>query len=123
MKKNQMKMKNEIKNKKENLINLLKQKNYRKSLIITGIILIFSTILFKTAAIYAESFDSPALGDILLDFLPVLNLNLLITFGYHLFILFFITLFITKYPKKLPMLMLIIGAFMIVRSILFSVTH
>jgi len=119
-----MKKKGKFSEKKEKILfSYLKNRANITRVIIVLLILGFAIISYKIMGFYAESFNIPPSGDFLHDVIPLINLNWLTTYGYYLIVTGFTLIFIFKYPKESPNFVLTMSLFMIIRSILFSVTH
>jgi len=80
--------------------------------------LVFLSSIFVTDIVgtFKDSFDLPAVGDSLLNLLPVLNLDFLFIWGFYLviFLIVLYPLFIS--PEKAPFVLKTFGILMLVRA-------
>jgi len=74
------------------------------------------------ANIYTTSRASNAVTDIILDNIPVYNVNFIFLDGFAIFWAFVIFLMVL-YPQKMPFTVKSIAAFILIRSIFISLTH
>ena len=101
---------------------MIRNKNL-KIFLLSLVILVFSSFVTVVLSSYAESFDAPAQKDFFHDLFPLINLNVLATGGYFLVLILLFSYFILKKPHDLPIFIVTISLFFIIRSFLFSVTH
>ncbi|MFA6476634.1 MAG: phosphatase PAP2-related protein [Candidatus Paceibacterota bacterium] len=93
-----------------------------QSLFVAVILFAFSLALNYFASAYASSHAGPAVGDIILDNIPVFNLDEVFAYGPILFWLV-IAFFAFREPKTIPFLVKSIALFVVVRSIFVTLTH
>ncbi|MBU1348552.1 sphingomyelin synthase family protein [Patescibacteria group bacterium] len=91
--------------------------------VLWGILLLGAGMVANYAAgVYATAKASNAVTDIVLDFLPVMNVDLLFIEGSVVFILFLVIILFLQ-PKHLPFVLKSIGLFVLIRSFSVSLTH
>jgi membrane-associated phospholipid phosphatase len=95
---------------------------FTRSLFVAVILFAFSLALNYFASAYATSHAGPAVGDIILDNIPVFNLDEVFAYGPILFWLV-IAFFAFREPKTIPFLIKSIALFVVVRSIFVTLTH
>lgn len=94
---------------------------YRQLLVGAGVFII-SILANIGANIYASQKDASVANDILLDLLPVVNMDYLYVEGAALLVLF--TIFLAFYkPQRLPFMLKSIGLFILIRSFFVMLTH
>ncbi len=107
-------------------LNLFKNKKNVIKISISLLILILSIFTMRSLAAYAEAWYAPnthPLRDFFHDYIPIVNVNFLATFGY-LAIIFTLTAYlIIKKPKLIAKYMVTAGLFCLTRGFFISITH
>lgn len=98
------------------------QKTYILNVITGLLLLIVSLIVNNAAKNFATAQASNYVSDLILDNLPVVNVDFIFFEGFVIFWLIAI-FFILRQPHKLPFVLKSIGVFIIVRSIFITLTH
>ncbi|MBT4917065.1 hypothetical protein HN709_02470 [Candidatus Peregrinibacteria bacterium] len=95
---------------------LLGDKAYSVSLLVGILVFLSSIFVTDIVGTFKDSFDLPAVGDSLLNLLPVLNLDFLFIWGFYLviFLIVLYPLFIS--PEKAPFVLKTFGILMLVRA-------
>ena len=89
----------------------------------TGLVLLVASLLVNRAADYYTMLRaSNPVTDIILDNIPVFNVNFIFFYGFAIFWTFVIVLLVHD-PKKIPFALKSIAVFIVVRSIFISLTH
>lgn len=88
-----------------------------------GILLLFASLIINyIAGTYATLRASNPVGDLLLDNLPVVNVNIIFIYGFSLFVLFIAALLASQ-PKKIPFVLKSMALFIIIRAVFMVLTH
>jgi len=95
---------------------------FLKSFSFSILLLALSLGLNYLSSTYATARASAPVGDIILDNLPVLNLDWLFVYGPILFWLIIFVVVVAE-PKKIPFVIKSIALFVVVRSIFVTLTH
>ncbi|MFA6386471.1 MAG: phosphatase PAP2-related protein [Candidatus Paceibacterota bacterium] len=103
-------------------INLFKNKEFIKSLIISLIFLTISLYINFRAGNYATEKASLPVTDIILSNIRVFDVDLFFIWG-PIFLFSIITLLCIYHPKKIPFIVKNIALFTVIRSIFISLTH
>lgn len=91
--------------------------------VFVGILLLVSSLAFNYAAgDYANEKASNGVTDIILDNIPVFNVDIIFIYGAILFGLFLVALMI-KEPKQIPFIIKSVAFFIFIRAIFISLTH
>ncbi len=98
------------------------QKSFSFSALLAFLFLASSLVVNYVAGIYATNRASQAVTDILLDNLPVFNVNFIFVNGTIIFLLFIGVLLIQE-PKRIPFILKSAAIFALVRSIFIIMTH
>ncbi|MCX6763461.1 MAG: phosphatase PAP2-related protein [Candidatus Moranbacteria bacterium] len=98
------------------------KKEFIGSIILGGLFLAISLIFNHFTSNYANSTNGAYVKDILLDNLPVFNVNWIMNEGV-LFYAIFITFFIIIEPKRIPFILKSLALFVFIRSIFITLTH
>ncbi|MBI2638461.1 hypothetical protein HYW83_02620 [Candidatus Peregrinibacteria bacterium] len=102
---------------------LLKEKNFRISLLV-GIFLLFTAlIVMNLAASYKETVIVQPVGDLILDRLPPLDLNISFTYGFFLIITLIVLYPLFFKPQLGPFTAKTMAAFLIIRAFFITLTH
>ncbi|MFH1077713.1 MAG: phosphatase PAP2-related protein [Patescibacteria group bacterium] len=101
---------------------LWRRKDYFLSVLLGFAILAGSLIVNWFAGMYASAIASNAVTDIVLDNVPVMNVDLLFIEGFAVFVCF-LTAILLLQPKHLPFVLKSIGLFVLIRSFSMSLTH
>lgn len=90
---------------------------------LTGVVFLVVSLLINRAADYYTMIKaSNSVTDIILDNIPVLNVNFIFFYGFAIFWVFVIILLVHE-PKKIPFTLKSIAIFVLVRSIFITLTH
>ncbi len=95
---------------------------FRISVIIGIFLLISSLFINYTAGTYASSQQSEAVSDIILDFLPAVNVESIFIEGSYIFIAFVLCIMFFR-PHYIPFTIKSIALFVLIRSGFISLTH
>lgn len=98
------------------------RKSFRRSVFWGFIFLVVSLIINSIADTYTLKHASNDVTDIILDNIPVFNVDFIFVEGFTLF-WFFIVLLQVREPKTLPFVLKSIALFILIRSIFVSLTH
>lgn len=98
------------------------QKSFLFSAILAVLFLILSLVVNYAAGNYATRIASNGVTDIILDNVPIMDVDGIFIYGAILFGLFTIVLLI-KEPKQIPFIIKSIAMFVFVRAIFISLTH
>ena len=98
------------------------QKDFTKSIILSFLFLAGSLAFNHFASVYVDSRAGAYVQDILLDNLPVINVDLVINDGVMFFGLFMIAYGLIN-PKKAPFALKSMALFIFIRSIFITLTH
>lgn len=98
------------------------QKSYRRNVLLGFLYLAASLFINAFADIYTTHRASNAVTDIILDNIPIFNVNFIFYQGFAVFWLFVIFLQIRE-PKGLPFMLKSVALFILVRSFFISLTH
>jgi hypothetical protein len=101
---------------------LWSQKSFRLSAFLSLIFLLASLLANYAGNLYASLSASNYVSDLILDNLPVVNIDFMFFEGFGIFILF-IVYFLIKEPQKIPFTIKSIAVFILIRSISISLTH
>lgn len=101
---------------------LWKRKDFVGSVFLGVMLLILSLIINHFVGAYVDRSNVHAVNDILLDNLPVMNVNFIVNEGVWLYIAI-MAFFAFKHPQKIPFGFKSIALFIVVRSIFVSLTH
>lgn len=102
--------------------NFWSQKPLVLSALIGMLLLAFSLFINYCANVYVALSASAAVSDIILDHLPVFNVDFIFLEGFILFLIFVIFLLIRE-PHKMPFAVKSIAIFIFTRAIFISLTH
>jgi hypothetical protein len=92
------------------------------SALVGVLLLAFSLFINYCANIYVAFSASVAVSDIILDYLPVFNVDFIFIEGFIIFIIFIIFLLIRE-PQKIPFVLKSIAVFILIRAVFISLTH
>ena len=98
------------------------QKSFLFSALLAFLFLASSLVVNYTAGNYANEKASNGVTDIILDNLPVVDVDIIYIYGAILFGLFIATLLIWE-PKQIPFIIKSIALFVFIRAIFISLTH
>lgn len=98
------------------------QKSFFLSVILGIILLTVSLVINHLAGIYAVKQASNAVTDILLDYLPVVNVDFIFNEGAILFLLI-VGILLIREPKRIPFVLKSVAIFIIIRSMFVIMTH
>ena len=99
-----------------------KSRDFLNSAILGVILLLVSFVVNYYAGIYANSSQSNAVSDILLDNLPVFNVDFIFFEGF--FFLWILVILILAYrPKTIPFAVKSVALFILIRSVFITLTH
>ena len=101
---------------------LWSQKAFSLSAFFSVSLLAFSLLINYLANIYIANRGSNYVSDIILDNIPVFNVDFIFFEGFAIFWTFVITLLILK-PHKIPFTVKSIAVFVLIRSIFITLTH
>lgn len=102
---------------------LLRERNFRISLIIgIGLLLLAYYVNFR-AALYTDSIPVLSVGDAILDNIPTYDLTFMYTFGIYIVAIFVIIYPLFFRPDLMPFSAKTIAAFIIIRAFFISLTH
>ena len=114
--------KNKIKNIFSEYVNHNKKSDYRISILL-GVVMVAISLLFNHFAnSYVDSHVGAYVSDMLLDNIPVFDVNFMVNEGVWIFT-FFACLFIFANPKKIPFFLKSFATFIFVRSLFIMLTH
>lgn len=97
-------------------------KERRRSLYVAFLILALSLIFQYYAGVYSNHVATQYVGDLLLDHLPIVNLNFIIIEG-ALWAILFSTILILLKPRYIIFTLKTVAVFLALRSIFVAVTH
>jgi membrane-associated phospholipid phosphatase len=90
---------------------------------VIGLVLFFVSLYINNlASVYALRSASSSVNDIILDNIPIYNVNEVVTTGAFL-IFIFALIAATIYPKKIPFLLKSAALFIVIRSVFITLTH
>jgi len=99
-----------------------KSKDFLNSAILGIVLLLVSFVVNYYAGIYATSSQSNAVSDLLLDHLPVYNVDIIFFEGF--FFLWILVILILIYrPKSIPFTIKAVALFILIRSVFITLTH
>lgn len=98
------------------------KKSFTLSTVLSFTLLFISLFINYFANIYTTSRASNAVTDIILDNIPVYNVNFIFFEGFFIFWVFIALLFIF-HPQKTPFVIKSIAMFILIRSVFISLTH
>jgi len=99
-----------------------KSRDFINSAVLGVILLLISFVANYYAGVYATSSQSNAVSDLLLDHLPVYNVDLIFFEGF--FILWILVILILLYrPKNIPFTVKSVALFILIRSVFITLTH
>lgn len=98
------------------------QKPFALSALVGLLLLAFSLFINYCANVYVAFSASAAVSDLILDNLPVIDVDFIFLEGFIIFILFIIFLLIRE-PRKIPFVLKSIAVFIFIRAIFISLTH
>lgn len=84
--------------------------------------LVASLILNFFTNRYAAANQSNFVSDIILDNIPVWNVQFLVTYG-AIFFIFFVVALIVEEPKRLPFIVKSVALFVVIRAVFMTLTH
>ncbi len=91
--------------------------------VLLGLLILFlSLVLNYFAGTYASANASRPVNDIILDNLPVMNVDIIFIEGFVVFVIFVIGLLIYE-PKSMPFVFKSLALFIVVRAFFMSLTH
>ncbi|MEA3355182.1 MAG: phosphatase PAP2-related protein [Patescibacteria group bacterium] len=96
--------------------------DFRNSTVLGLLFFIISMILNHKANVYLTTIDRNAVGDFLLDILPVVNIRFLLVEGALFFILMVIFLMLRK-PRRIPFILKGVALFVTIRAGFLILTH
>lgn len=102
--------------------NLWKQREYLFSVLLSFLLIAVSLGINYLAGTYASRSASNAVTDILLDHLPVLNVDPIFVEGFAIFLIFVLVLLLNE-PKRIPFVLKTTALFICIRAIFMSLTH
>ena len=98
------------------------QKSFLLSALSGFLFLVASLILNYAAGNYSRKAASNSVTDIILDNLPVMDVEIIFIYGAILFVLFLVIVLL-KEPKQIPFIIKSIALFVFIRAIFISLTH
>lgn len=98
------------------------QKPFIISALLSLLLIILSLGFNYLAGTYASRSASNAVTDILLDHLPIVNVDFVFVEGFAIFLIFVLALLLHE-PKRLPFVFKSIALFICIRAIFVSLTH
>ena len=98
------------------------QKGFFYSVLTGFIFLAASLIINHLASAYADRMASAYVKDIVLDNIPVMNVNFIVNDGAFIYILFTL-LYILSEPKRIPFAAKTFALFVLIRSVFITLTH
>jgi len=101
---------------------LWSQKAFNISALFSVSFLAFSLVINYFANIYIASRGSEYVSDIILDNIPVFNVDFIFFEGFAMFWIFVILLLLWK-PHKIPFVVKSIAVFVLIRSVFITLTH
>jgi len=101
---------------------ILAQKGFVFSVLLGLLLLALSLGINYVTGTYASRIASNSVTDILLDHLPVMDVDFIFIQGFALFILFIFGLMLYE-PKTIPFIFKSLALFIFIRSIFMSLTH
>ncbi|MBP9762802.1 hypothetical protein KBD34_04265 [Patescibacteria group bacterium] len=99
----------------------LHQQFYKQLFLGIGILLV-SFVANYGANLYASQREGNVVNDMILDLLPVVNLDYIYLEGFLVFIVFIVILGLYR-PNRLPFMLKTIGLFILIRSFFITLTH
>ncbi len=89
----------------------------------TGLLCLFASLVFNYFTnSYAATKQSNFVSDIILDNIPVLNVQFLVTYG-AIFFIFFVVALIAEEPRRLPFIVKSVALFVVIRAVFITLTH
>lgn len=101
---------------------LWKQKKFIRSVFLGILLIILSLTVYHFSNIYTSESAVTYVHDIILDNIPVFNVNFVVNEGVWIYI-FFMLFFSFKNPEKIPFGLKSIAFFIFIRSLFVSLTH
>jgi membrane-associated phospholipid phosphatase len=98
------------------------QKDFWESIILGLLFLAGSLVFNHFASVYVDKNAGAYVQDILLDNLPVMNVDWIINDGVMVFS-FLVTVYALMHPKKMPFFLKSLALFILIRSVFISLTH
>ncbi len=98
------------------------QRSFLFSALLAFLFFVLSLVINHLAGNYADKMASNSVTDIILDNLPVVNVNGIFIYGAILFGVFIVILLIWE-PKQIPFIIKSVALFYLVRAIFVSLTH
>jgi membrane-associated phospholipid phosphatase len=98
------------------------EKGFFKSVLLGVVLLLLSVIFNHFASEYATSRASGPVSDLLLDNLPVVNVDFVVNEGAVLFGYFIVAVIFLR-PKRIPFVIKSIALFVLIRAIFITFTH
>lgn len=102
--------------------NIWKDKDFLISFFLGLILLLVSFFINYFAGLYANSSQSNAVSDIILDHLPIYNVNFIFFEGFFLLWVFVISTLLYK-PRTIPFVIKSISIFILIRAAFITLTH
>lgn len=102
---------------------LLKEKKFRISLIVGIGVLMFAFIVNYRAAAYTSTVRVLSVGDLILDYIPTMDLTYMYTFGIYVTAAVIFLYPILYKPELAPFTFKTVAAFILIRSFFISLTH
>lgn len=102
--------------------NIWKDKDFLISLTLGLILLIVSFFINYFAGLYATSSQSNSVSDIILDHLPVYNVDFIFFEGFFILWIFVISILLYK-PRSIPFAIKSIALFILIRAAFITLTH
>ena len=103
--------------------NYLKIRKYRNLLFLSTIFLIISLFLMSVTGKYADSVAGESLNDIILDYLPIINLSFMYVYVYLFVLVLIIAYPLLFAPEKLPFTVFAVALIATIRAIFNIMTH
>jgi membrane-associated phospholipid phosphatase len=97
-------------------------KSYLSSAMTGFLLLLASLVINYNAVSYADSKASSSVSDLLLDILPIKNMDFIFIYGAIIFI-FIVAIVLINHPKFLPFVLKSLSVFILVRSFSMILTH
>lgn len=98
------------------------QRSLRVSAVLSFLLLLLSLVINYLANLYTSLHASNYVSDLILDHLPVINVDFIFFEGFSLFLVFVAGLLIRE-PRKIPFVLKSIALFILIRSAFMILTH
>ncbi|MEK9132515.1 MAG: phosphatase PAP2-related protein [Patescibacteria group bacterium] len=102
---------------------LLRDKKYTASLFAAAVLLCVAYYINYRAALYTTQIPVLSVGDLILDYIPTIDLSFMFTFGIYFTALIFVLYPLLFKPQLVPFAAKTVAAFILIRAFSISLTH